>query len=142
MAILGVKFKLEVLVLYPSDEDGEYIITNVMGWQKFWCIKYFCSADAEGDIQVYNLLAQMGSLSFDGLKSAADEEDEMLKAAIEEYKKKVAEAAEAQAAAAAKAEEERRLKEEAERQNIASIAAAVASPCGAAAANNIDSRTA
>ena len=46
-------------------------------------------------VQVYNLLAQMGSLSFDGLKSAADEEDEMLKAAIEEYKKKVAEAADA-----------------------------------------------
>ena len=57
-------------------------------------------------VQVYNLLAQMGSLSFDGLKSAADEEDEMLKAAIEEYKKKVAEAAEAQKGQSSSGEQE------------------------------------
>ena len=58
MAILGVNFKLEVLVLYPSDEDGEYILTNAMGLRRFWCIKYFCSADADGDIEVYNLVVQ------------------------------------------------------------------------------------
>lgn len=46
-------------------------------------------------VQVYNLLAQMGSLSVENLVSAANEEDEMLKAAMEEYKKKVAEAVEA-----------------------------------------------
>ncbi len=52
-------------------------------------------------VQVYNLLAQMGSLSVENLVSAAKEEDEMLKAAMDEYKKKVAEAVEA-----AKAEQE------------------------------------
>ncbi len=46
-------------------------------------------------VQVYNLLAQMGSLSLENLVSAAKEEDEMLKAAMDEYKKKVAEAVEA-----------------------------------------------
>ncbi len=46
-------------------------------------------------VQVYNLLAQMGSLSAENLVSAANEEDEMLKAAMDEYKKKVAEAVEA-----------------------------------------------
>ena len=46
-------------------------------------------------VQVYNLLAQMGSLSVENLVSAANEEDEMLKAAMEEYKKKVAEAVKA-----------------------------------------------
>ena len=58
MAILGVNFKLKVLVLYPSDEDGEYILTNAMGLQRFWCIKYFCSAGGDGDIEVYNLVVQ------------------------------------------------------------------------------------
>ena len=58
MAILGVNFKLEVLVLYPSDEDGEYILTNAMELRRFWCIKYFCSADADEDIEVCNLVVQ------------------------------------------------------------------------------------